>query len=150
MGQIRLSGTVGVPVEQVFEYLTDLANAPPVFRGVKELQPITPGPIHQGSKLLAIRGEFNEEFTVASYDPPSSYTLEGGIPRLATSIRYDLEPKGAGTLISLVFTWRLRGLWRMAAPLFRRRMRNEYRETFAHVIDRIGALAEGHEQPSDR
>ncbi len=150
MGQISVSGTVGVPVDQVFEYLTDLANAPTVFRGVKELQPMTPGPIHQGSKLLAIRGKFNEEFTVASYDPPSSYALEGGIPLLATNIGYHLEPKGTGTLISLVFTWRLRGLWRMAAPLMRRRMENEYQETLARVINRIEALAEGNEQPSDR
>ncbi len=78
MRQIRFSATVAIPVERVFDYLTDLGNAPEVFPGIKELQQLSPGPLRQGSRLLATRGAFDEEFTVADYTPPASYVLEGG------------------------------------------------------------------------
>ena len=140
MGQIKFSATVAVPVERVFDYLTDPGNAPDVFRGIKELRHLSPGPLKQGSRLLAIRDAFDEEFTVAGYTPPTSYVIEGGISRLTTRIGYQLEPTDSGTRVGIMFAWQLHGPWRVIEPLLHFRVGKEYRQTLAHVLDRLSAL----------
>ena len=100
----------------------------------------------EGGGLIAIRGSFDEEFTVADFIPPTAYALEGGIPRLTARIEFQLEHTESGTLVGMTFTWRLGGSWKLMAPLFRHRMNREYRQTFAQVLDRLGDLAGGRER----
>lgn len=147
MGQIRFFTTVALPVERAFDYLTDPANATDVFRGMKELRQLSPGSLKQGSRLLAIRDAFDEEFTVADYNPPTSYVLEGGISRLTTRLGYQLEPTDSGTRIGILFAWRLHGPWRAIGPLFGRRVSKEYRQTLSHVADRLGAIVGDRKPP---
>ena len=105
-----------------------------------------PDVVIEGGGLIAIRGSFDEEFTVADFIPPTAYALEGGIPRLTARIEFQLEHTESGTLVGMTFTWRLGGSWKLMAPLFRHRMNREYRQTFAQVLDRLGDLAGGRER----
>ena len=146
MKEIRLSESVDVPIERAFKYLTDTENGPKVFRGIRELRKLTPGPLREGTRLLAVRNDFDEEFVVAEFTPSTSYVIEGGIPRLATRIGYQLEPAGSATRVTLSFAWQLRGAWLMIAPLFRRQVTKEYRQTIADVSKLLGALGDDQHQ----
>lgn len=96
-----VSQQINAPAETVFAAVTDFANSPQRFSGIKKAQVLTTGPIGKGTRFTETRIMFGKEATatmeVIDFQPGKSYTrgsIDGGCDyRMVVSVR----PTGAGS-----------------------------------------------------
>ena len=109
------------PPTEVFAFLTDPVNGPLLIDGIAALNLVGEEPISVGSRLRATRTFFgreaSEEFTVAAFDPPSSYALQGNTGGVDAGMEFQLEETDHGTRVGMTIRIEVSGLMRVVEPL---------------------------------
>ncbi len=77
--KIELTTEIAAPPEIVYATVTDIARWPDFFRGIAQMELLTPGPIVVGTKFRETRTMFgrnaSEAMTVAMLEPPRQFAL---------------------------------------------------------------------------
>jgi carbon monoxide dehydrogenase subunit G len=124
------------PLDDVFAFVGNFANAAAWDPGVAESELVGEDPIHVGTtyRLVAL---FNGkrlplEYTVTEWAPPRRVVLEGRGDRFygLDDIRFDPLPSG-GTRITYEADLRLSGAFRLLEPL----MKGRFEETGRNAIE---------------
>jgi carbon monoxide dehydrogenase subunit G len=109
-----------LPVDEVFAFVADFANAQRWDPGVATSVRTSDGPVGQGSRFrlgVRMRGRVVPmDYRITAFEPPRRVVLTGtgsGV-HAVDDIRF--EATHAGTRIDYVADIRLRGLMRLAAP----------------------------------
>jgi carbon monoxide dehydrogenase subunit G len=94
---------VDVPLERVYQAMTDFANAPKIIPGITRVEMLTPGPVAVGTKFKETRKMFGKESTetmeVVALEPNRRVAL--GAESCGVRFRSDFtfSPEGSGTRI---------------------------------------------------
>ena len=91
--------------QEVFDFMTDHANAPKVLAGVTSNEPITDGPMGVGYRFRETRvvngKESVMEIEVVTFDPPHRYSAGGTMMGITATYHYQLTAENGGTRVDL-------------------------------------------------
>ncbi len=113
--------------EDIFSYLTDVANLPAWQAGVKSAA-LRDGRIEESRSLLG--RELHTTLEVVEQDEPRLFTLrtlDGPVP---FTVRHELEPADAGTRLTVTAEGDVPGF---AAGLLARRAQKQFRKDFERL-----------------
>jgi uncharacterized protein YndB with AHSA1/START domain len=118
MVHIRTSIVIRSSLEETFDYLTDLRNAK---EWATEFVDVAyDGDLRVGATGVDTRRRGSKEFrlpwTVTEYKRPERLVLEFG-PPFPAAAEFSFRPEPDGTRFSCDTDLRLRGLWRLLAPV---------------------------------
>ena len=120
---LRHAGEIIVcrPVTQVFDFLSNLENAPQWQNGVLASEVITTGQIGVGTRFketLKLMGRPVEAICeIIEHEPGHRFVWQGSAPSLKFQGQYQFEPVSEGTRVSYTGSTELSGLWRLVEPL---------------------------------
>jgi carbon monoxide dehydrogenase subunit G len=143
---IRGSVEIQRPAEDVFEFLSDLGNAPKWQRGVAESRRTSEGPIRVGTRFretvrtMGMRFEAMCEVTV--FDPPRKFSMTADGKMIHYEGDFTFEPIAGGeaTRLSVTASMKMKGLWRVLEWIAGREIR---KESLAELEDIKKALEAG-------
>ena len=142
MSQIQTVVEIDRPVEQVFDYLSDLRNMTDWAQGIVEAEQLTPqgvgpGTVYQIVGLLAGR-RVASEIKIMQYEPRQMYTSVSGIGPVVFDDRWEFTSKGESTQVRQVSDIYARGLLAplgvLAAKLLGKRIANDLRRA-KHLLE---------------
>ena len=121
MGTLRRTAVLPLPPSQVFGFLTEPDNARRVLSGVTRFEPLAPGPLRLGSRLLQTRvvmGVAAEaEVEVVAFEPARRLALAGGARGVFVRFEYQLRPAPSGTRVDMTCQVQGQGVMRPFTPL---------------------------------
>jgi uncharacterized protein YndB with AHSA1/START domain len=119
------------PVEEVFDYMADLANEPEWNPDASNVVRVSPGPVGLGTV-------WEEDFrrvghyvtTIDAYERPSVLSFDARNPRTDAHVRFEFTPDGdAAARVSCVVELTMKGGMRLLepllAPMIRRQIERE-------------------------
>jgi hypothetical protein len=120
---VRVEVTIARPRRDVAAFMFDPANDTIWTTGVVDVRPLTPGRLHEGSKVertskfLGRRFAYQYEVVEAAEDRLVVMRVEQPFPM---QIRYELEDAGEGTRAVIHARGDAGGFYEIAAPLLNR------------------------------
>ena len=123
------------PPEEVFEYVTDVANLPRWQSGVQEAR--VDGEMREGATVRERRRLLGRELTttleVSEYDPGRRFSLRAQSGPLPFEVQHSFEPSGQGT--RLVFHGKAKppGLLRLTQGVLKQMAEREFRSYFKQL-----------------
>lgn len=123
MARHRSSLRIRRTIDEVFELVGDLRNAPAWDPQTIAVTKLTSGPVGVGTRFLLIGRvaglRLELPYEVEQHDPPHGLVLVGGTARLRYCDRITLCPEDGGTRLDYDATLELVGRLRVAEPLLR-------------------------------
>ena len=129
MAKIESSVTVNRPMEQVFDFVTDIRNATKWITGVFEAAQTSPGPMGVGTtyrfnvEVMGRKLETTGE--VAVYDRPRKYAWKGTSGPFPMSGSTTCEAVAGGTRVTDTIEAEPGGFFKLAEPLLMMQMRGQ-------------------------
>ena len=142
MSQIETVVGIERPLEQVFDYLSDLRNMTDWAQGIVEAEQLTPqtlgpGTVYQIVGLLAGR-RLTSTIKIVQYEPRRMYTSVSGMGPVVFEDRWEFTSKGASTQVRQVSDIYARGLLAplgvLAAKLLGKRIADDLRRA-KHLLE---------------
>jgi carbon monoxide dehydrogenase subunit G len=133
------------PLEEVFSFVGDFANAERWDPGVASSRALTDGPAGVGSRyelIVVFNGKrLPMTYEVTAFDPPHRVELRGTgfTVNALDDIRF--EPTERGTRIRYTADLRLRGPLRLGEPLLRSRFEETGRRAMEGIREALGGAA---------
>jgi hypothetical protein len=97
---------ISKPIEEVFQYITDVSKASKIMRNVIASNWITAGPIMVGAKfkeVREIRGKKAESIIeVIAYEPNKRYSVKSEMKGLESIYHYHFTESEIGTIVQFV------------------------------------------------
>lgn len=130
---IPIQGSVEIlrPVDTVFEFLSDLGNAPRWQRGVVEAKRTSEGPMRVGTQfretVRTMGMRFDAVCEVIAFDPPHrfSMTADGRLVHYEGQFTFEPTAEGEATRLSVSASMQMKGLWRVLEWIAGREIRKE-------------------------
>jgi hypothetical protein len=99
------STSIARPREAVFDFFLDFNQAARWRKFVRSMQPLTPGPIHAGSRIHTTcdlsDGEYVLDLEVLACDRPNLWRHTVDEVDFRTFVEYRFEPEAAGTRVTM-------------------------------------------------
>lgn len=147
----KLETTIEVPLEKVFEFMTDTKNAPGIYDYVVKAEKLTEGPIQVGTKIKEvkeIRGrEITGTLTVSSYTLNEIYAFKNEVNGYTVEYHYTFKPTGEGTKVQFNGILRPKGI---RSFLFKSMFERIIKTEDSDHLDRLKKLLEKKEQEAER
>lgn len=135
MIRIELELEIERPAEEVFEYLADLERLPDWQSSAVETR--VDGPIGVGTRFTETRRmlgrEGRTELEVTVFEPARRLTLRSLSGPVKVNVDHRLEPRGDGTILSVVAEAEPGSLMKLAEPVLARQARRELRSDFERL-----------------
>ena len=148
MAKVQHSVVIGIPVKEVFAFVTDLANATlwqswAVEAGYTSDGPRGPGtPYLYVAKFLGRRIESTGEITALELNRRYAWKVTSGpIPMEAETV---FEPFEGGTEVTAVWWGEPGGFFKLAEPIVVRMAKRQLETDFANLKDLLEAGVEAH------
>ena len=126
---------------QVFDFATDPAMAPRIAPNIKELVPVTPGPLAVGSRLREVRvingKESIAELEVRAFDRPGTHAMGSAVEGIDVHYEFRYVAVDGGTRVDLVATVTGKGLKKVMAPLVAAFLKREDGKHLEHLRDAL-------------
>ncbi len=147
MIRIEASVVVNRPIEEVFAFVSDMANAPQWSAEVVEAKKTSEGPVGTGTtfttavKMLGRQLEGSVE--ILEYEPSRKFTLKTAAgPISIVSDVFAFEPVADGTKMTHVVEGETGGFFKLAEPVVARLMQRQWEANFAVLKELLEAQAE--------
>ena len=132
----ELTVEIARPPEDVFAYLTEVANLPSWQSGVRSATIEGGGDARAGARIRESRRLLGREVTttleVAEFEPPRIFALRALDSPVPFAVRHELEPSGGGTLLTVTGTGEP-GLLGFASGVMTRRIEKQFRSDFERL-----------------
>jgi uncharacterized protein YndB with AHSA1/START domain len=136
---VRIEGEIAIdrPVDEVFDFVADERNEPRYNPRILRVHKLTPGPLGQGTRFRAETTAMGRRAGIAiqytAYQRPRR--LESSIYMSAADIQGTLtfDPAAGRTRMTWSWDMRLRGLFRLLAPIIARSGRRQEQATWASL-----------------
>ena len=132
MGAVRAELTIEIArtPEDVFSYLTDVSNLPDWQAGVKSAT-LRDGRIEESRSLLG--REVNTKLEIVEQEEPRLFTLRALDSPVPFTVRHELEPNGAGTVLRVTGEGDPGMLPGFAAGIMAKRAEKQFRKDFERL-----------------
>ena len=143
MTKIERSIVIDRPVDEVWEFVHDIANDRLWQTTLVESEQLTDGPMGVGAKVrearhfLGLRIELAWEVT--EFEPKRRSAIKGISGPVPLSGGYLLEPVDTGTRFTVSGELDAHGLFKLAEPVFARITRRELEANLGHLKDLLEA-----------
>lgn len=109
--RLVLEETINAPKRVVFDVFTDLAKASERIESITKLEIVGGGPVGKGTRFRETRIMFGkkeetQEMTIAAFDAPNSYTVEGYACGARFYTVYDFDGGQRETKVTMTVTSR--------------------------------------------
>ncbi|MBI4200360.1 MAG: SRPBCC family protein [Chloroflexi bacterium] len=137
MIQFEHSIDINRPVHEVFEFLADPRNFPKWQTGVVQSTITSPGPTGLGTtfdEVVKIMGwKVRTTCEITQYEPDRKMCFRATSRPIAYAGQFSFEGSGKGTRLNVFGAGQLRGLWRLAEPLFGPEIKKESAAEMAKI-----------------
>ncbi len=138
MIKIEQSVIIHRPVEEVWQFMSNVENVTKWDRGVLQARQTSEGPLGVGSTLQTVRQFFARRRTgsylVTEYEPNRKITLKATLGPMTGQVRYSVEPAGAGTRLACsAELGEIVGLYKLLAPILVRMLKRDGEADLANV-----------------
>jgi uncharacterized membrane protein len=146
MIKIENSVEIDRPIEEVFDFVTNIENLPQWAGPVQEAQQTSEGPLGVGTtqsqvaQFLGRKVETSQEVT--EYEPNTRFSTKSTSGPLPMEIHYVLEPSGEGTRVSLEGNVDAGGFFKVAEPIVARMLQRQTTSDAANLKELMEASAE--------
>jgi uncharacterized membrane protein len=143
MTKIERSIVIGRPVDEVWEFVHDIANDRLWQTTLVESEQLTDGPMGVGTRarevrqFLGVRIELVWEVT--EFEPHKTSAIKGVSGPVPLNGRYLFEPVEAGTRFTVSGELDAHGLFKLAEPVFARITSRELGANLGHLEDLLEA-----------
>lgn len=119
------------PVPEVFEFVSDMTNAPSWQAGLRSVERIPPGPVHVGSEHVFERRfagrTLRSRNRITAFHHPSMIAFEIPDGWMSGRAAYEVTPTSGGSRVSCRMEFRASGPGRLLEPLLARVLSNDSR-----------------------
>jgi len=124
VAKVVSSVTIDRPVEAVWEFMTNLSNAPRKDKDVLEARQISPGPFGVGSTAILRYPRQTYSLRVIEYEPSRRFTFEftSGLLK-GTKSSFNFEATDGRTRLTRTDDVRSAGFYRLVGPFVVRRVK---------------------------
>lgn len=144
---MRVAATtmIGASPEQVWRFISNVENGPRWQEAAVWTRITTPGPVRLGTQAehegrwLGMR--IPTTGAVITFEPPShlAYEIRSRLTPRPSVMRYDIEPHGEGTMLTLSNDAAFAGWMRPFEPLMRRSVQGMFERDVARLKDVVEA-----------
>jgi len=107
MATVTVSNEIAAPLDRVFQTFTDIEHGPTRVSGIKQLEMMTPGPVHNGTRWLETREVMGRldtaEMEITSFEWNRMYTITHYKARVRIDTTFRFEPTDGGTKVTVEF-----------------------------------------------
>jgi len=125
------------PLDEVWNYLSNVENMPKWDRGVLEAKQTSEGLPGVGSTVQTRRQLLGWQrigkLRISEYVPNKIISLQGSLGSMTAQIRYAFEPVEGGTRMTGTSEVELGGLWKLITPILTPMLERDGREDLANV-----------------
>jgi carbon monoxide dehydrogenase subunit G len=89
------------PIEEVFDFATDLKNAPVFMPNCTKTEMLTEGGMRPGAKFKETRGKRSAVIEIVEHERPRIHAAKAGMMGLQAIYYFRFFPEGAGTRVEL-------------------------------------------------
>lgn len=136
---------INKPIEEVFEYVTNIDNLPLWAGPVTEAKQTSVGPVGVGTtqtqvaQLLGRRIESSLEVT--EYEPNKKFTTKSTSGPIPIEVHYNFEPVAEGTRLEVVGILDAGGFFKLAEPLVARTLKRQTEGDFKTLKELLESSA---------
>ena len=136
---------INKPIEEVFEYVTNIDNLPLWAGPVTEAKQTSEGPVGVGTtqtqvaQLLGRRIESSLEVT--EYEPNKKFTTKSTSGPIPIEVHYNFEPVAEGTRLETVGILDAGGFFKLAEPLVARTLKRQTEGDFKTLKELLESSA---------
>jgi len=135
--RVELAIEIDCPLEEVFDYLTDVSNLPVWQSGVHRADIVGGGEMRAGARIAESRHllgrDLQTTIEIAEYDPPRLLALRSLDSPVPFSVRHELEPVPDGTRLTVTGEGDAGLLPGFAAGIMARRAEKQFRRDFEQL-----------------
>jgi uncharacterized membrane protein len=143
MSKIERSIVIDRPVEEVWEFVHDVANDRLWQTTLVESEQLTDGPLGVGTRVREVRHflglKIELAWEVTEFEPTRRSAIKGISGPVPLSGGYRLEPLEAGTRFTVSGELDAHGLFKLAEPVFARITARELEANLGHLKDLLEA-----------
>jgi hypothetical protein len=143
MTKIERSIVIGRPVDEVWEFIHDIANDRLWQTTLAESEQLTDGPMGVGTRVREVRHflglRIELAWEVTEFEPRRTSAIRGVSGPVPLSGRYLLEPVEGGTKLTVRGELDAHGLFKLAEPVFARITARELEANLGHLEDLLEA-----------
>ena len=153
MAKVQHSVVIGSPVEEVFDFVTDLGNAPLWQSWAVEARYTSDGPRGAGASYVYVARFLGRKIEsageITAFEPNRRYAWKvtsGPIPMEAETV---FEPVDGGTKVTAVWLGEPGGFFKLAEPIVVRMAKRQLETDFANLKDLLEAGVEADDWARD-
>jgi carbon monoxide dehydrogenase subunit G len=141
---VEFSNTITIERSRhdVFEFLSDLENAPKWNYAIVETRKTSDGPVGVGTTYRQVRSlpsRSEETLQVTELEPDRRFSVHGGLGPFEGTLSYELEEIGGSTRLTNGADLEAHGIKRLATPIVSGRIR----DAVAANLETLKQLLEG-------
>jgi carbon monoxide dehydrogenase subunit G len=142
MIQFELSTLINRPLEVVSAYICNPLNVPRWQPGMREIKPLTPGPVAMGSKFQ-VRNEMlgrtiEGVMEVAAFEP-GKFGMKMSNGPLKVEITFTFKTLGNGTKLTLAVQGEPGGVFKLAEGAMANQVKGQMEQNFARLKKELEA-----------
>ena len=137
MIHLELSAIILQPVEPVFAYLTDPANAPHWYKNCLAIKDFSAGPVGLGTSYVmvtkAMGRQFETRYMCTLFEPNRRYIVETASGPVTGQGTFTVEAVDGGTRVTLEATSEGAAFFKLAEPLIARQFRSDLETNLSNL-----------------
>jgi carbon monoxide dehydrogenase subunit G len=135
--------SIGVPAEEVFDYVADARNEPKWLPGATDVRLSSPEPIGLGSRFTGTYARAGTvELEITDFQRPFRLTIHGDAKGMTFEDEIRVESIGDGAHLSAVMRTQPKGVFKLIAPMMGRVISKQFHtnwENFPTALERNGS-----------
>ena len=137
MRTIEQSVIINRPVEEVWEFISNIENAPKWDRGVIAARQISEGPLGVGTTLqttrLLLGRRRTPNYVVSEYEPNQKIALKAFLGPFQGQVRFAFDSVSGGTRFTQSLEMQSSGWWNLITPLLVRMFTSDGEADLANI-----------------
>jgi len=135
----EFSININRPVEEVFNYVSNLQNGSQWQSGLLEVRQLTPGSLKTGVQYAAVRKFLGKKLEgvveIVTYELNKKFAIKSNSGSIPFEESYVFEPATQGTRLSTVLELHTSGLMGLAEPMIAGSVKRELEADFGNLKD---------------
>jgi uncharacterized membrane protein len=143
MIRIETSAVINRPIDEVFEFVSDVENNPLWQSSIAAGKQTSSGSLGVGTTIMTISRylafQFKTDWEVIEYEPNKKYVAKSVSSRGQAKGTWEFESVASGTRVDLVAEMGLSGLFRIVEPMLKIIGQRETEKEFAALKELLEA-----------
>ena len=132
---------VQAPIDDVWDYTTDITRFPEWQSGVLEVEQLTEGELGEGTRALDVRSMFGrrveQKMEITTFEPPHTFEARSLEGTMDLEVTYRFEEVDGGTRVEMRAHGDTTGVFKLADPILERLFSRQTEKELENLKDII-------------